>query len=159
MNAPPAALEIKATISVLIAVCGALINKVIGLAIVWITVVLLDYVTGSMKAMKMGKWSSAVARQGLWHKLGSFFSVLVAMTIEVTLSVIAGSPDEIITRGALTAIVLTWYIFTELGSIAENAAEMGATVPKFLTRIIEKVHEATEAKGKEISGTDDKKNE
>ena len=33
-------------------------------------------------------------------------------------------------------VVLVWYIFTELGSIAENAAAMGAPVPGWLVRIL-----------------------
>ena len=32
--------------------------------------------------------------------------------------------------------VLVWYIFTELGSIAENAAAMGAPVPGWRVRIL-----------------------
>lgn len=34
----------------------------------------------------------------------------------------------------LTPVVLTWYIATELGSILENAAEMGAPVPPVLRK-------------------------
>ena len=30
-------------------------------------------------------------------------------------------------------MVLAWYIFTEFGSIAENATDMGAPVPSWLT--------------------------
>ena len=51
----------------------------------------------------------------------------------------------------LTPIVLTWYITTELGSILENAAEMGAPVPPVLREILEKVHKAS---GKADSDTD-----
>ena len=47
----------------------------------------------------------------------------------------------------LTPIVLTWYITTELGSILENAAEMGAPIPPVLREILEKVHKASGKKG------------
>ena len=44
-------------------------------------------------------------------------------------------------------VVLVWYILTELGSILENAAAMGAPVPEFLTKLLaaarEKVEDAT----------------
>ena len=33
-------------------------------------------------------------------------------------------------------VVLVWYIFTELGSIAENAAAMGAPVPEGLIKLL-----------------------
>ena len=47
----------------------------------------------------------------------------------------------------LLPMVLVWYILTELGSILENAAAMGAPVPEFLVNILaaakEKVEVAT----------------
>ena len=33
-------------------------------------------------------------------------------------------------------VILVWYIFTELGSIAENATDMGAPVPAWLTKLL-----------------------
>ena len=39
-------------------------------------------------------------------------------------------------NGVVLPVVLVWYIFTELGSIAENAAAMGAPVPGWLIRIL-----------------------
>ena len=44
--------------------------------------------------------------------------------------------------GVVLPVVLVWYIFTELGSIAENAAAMGAPVPGWLVKIL------AEGKGK-----------
>lgn len=41
-------------------------------------------------------------------------------------------------------VVLVWYIFTELGSIAENAAAMGAPVPGWLVRILAQGKEGAE---------------
>ena len=41
-------------------------------------------------------------------------------------------------------IVLVWYIFTELGSIAENAADMGAPVPAGLLKLLAIGKAATE---------------
>lgn len=47
----------------------------------------------------------------------------------------------------LTPIVAMWYLFTELGSITENAAKLGAPIPKFLVKAIAKIKTATEEKG------------
>ena len=38
-------------------------------------------------------------------------------------------------------VVAIWYIFTEIGSIAENAEELGARVPKWLTAGIKKIQD------------------
>ena len=41
-------------------------------------------------------------------------------------------------RCIITPLVAGWYTFTELGSIVENAAAMGAPIPGFLRKVIEK---------------------
>ena len=38
--------------------------------------------------------------------------------------------------GVLLPLVLAWYILTELGSILENAVEMGANVPSWLVKLL-----------------------
>lgn len=39
-------------------------------------------------------------------------------------------------EGVVLPVVLVWYIFTELGSIAENGAAMGAPVPSWLLSLL-----------------------
>ena len=41
-------------------------------------------------------------------------------------------------------MVLVWYILTELGSVLENAAAMGAPVPEFLIRILANAKDTVE---------------
>lgn len=72
----------------------------------WAACMALDWLSGSAAAASRGQWSSAAARAGIWHKAG------------------------------MLVVVLVWYIFTELGSIAENAAAMGAPVPGWLVKIL-----------------------
>ena len=36
----------------------------------------------------------------------------------------------------LSSVVLAWYVLTEIGSILENAARLGARLPNFLVRWI-----------------------
>ena len=42
-------------------------------------------------------------------------------------------------RGYIVLVVAVWYIFTELGSILENAARLGAPIPEKLIRGIGKL--------------------
>ena len=95
--------------AVVAAVCGAF-TAAFGwlgwLVVAWAACMALDWVSGSAAAASRGAWSSAAARTGIWHKAG------------------------------MVVVVLVWYIFTELGSIAENAAAMGAPVPGWLVRIL-----------------------
>ena len=46
-------------------------------------------------------------------------------------------------------VVLVWYIFTELGSIVENAAAMGANVPEKLVKLLAAGKAAVEKDGAE----------
>ena len=56
--------------------------------------------------------------------------------------------------------MVVWYILTELGSITENAGELGAPIPKFLKQMIEVLKDVTDATGDKLSndGRDDHEN-
>lgn len=54
-------------------------------------------------------------------------------------------------------VVLVWYIFTELGSMAENAALMGAPVPDFLVKLLKAGKQAAETAGGTQKEPDDNK--
>ena len=85
------------------------------------------------------EWSSAAARQGLWHKLGEITALLVAALCDIAISVVLHSTAAPILgavpeRHYLTLIVAIWYSFTELGSIVENAGLLGAPIPQWLKK-------------------------
>ena len=114
------AAEIKAAITAVITFITALIGPVGWLIFVWLFSMLMDYVTGSWAAIARGEWDSSVARQGLWHKLGSIVAVLIAAMLDIALGVIVphfGINYEYI---IITPIVCVWYLLTELGSMIEN---------------------------------------
>ena len=49
-------------------------------------------------------------------------------------------------------MVLAWYVITELGSIVENAAKLGAPVPPWLVRFLAAVEDAADAAGERLEG-------
>ena len=99
----------------------------------------------------LGQWTSRKASQGLWHKLGSIAAVLVAVMCDIALGVIAGKlGDGFISVDygcVITPIVAAWYIFTELGSVIENAAKLGAPMPKFLKKLVSGLRDAADDAG------------
>lgn len=99
----------------------------------WVVCMAIDYLTGSAAACKAGKWSSALAREGLWHKAGCVAAVTISGILDLVVGHILGSVPEAALPFAYTVflcpLVVVWYILTEVGSIVENAGAMGAPVP------------------------------
>ena len=54
--------------------------------------------------------------------------------------------------GLVCPVVLVWYIVTELGSMVENAAAMGAPVPKWLAKLLALGRDAVDGAGDKLGG-------
>lgn len=144
MNTPDKATEIKAAITLVFTFFTALWGMLGWAILTFIVCLALDYITGSWAARAHGEWSSEIAREGLWHKLGEIVALLVAALCDIAIQVVLQSTaapllGEIDFSGYLTMIVAVWYIFTELGSIVENAGKLGAPIPKWLAKGIAKL--------------------
>lgn len=137
MQVPDKITELKGLLALVIATVTSAFGWRGVAVLIWVACILLDYISGTAAARKAGEWSSQIARDGLWHKLGEIFAVLVAALCDIALTVIvAGSGLDLgIDIGpVVTPVVLLWYIITELGSIVENAAKLGAPVPGWLRK-------------------------
>lgn len=131
---------LKATVAAVLAALTALWGWFGWLVVAWIACMMIDYLTGSVAAIRAGNWSSSAARDGIWHKLGSIVAVLVAGILDLTLGHLLGTvplnlPFEYTVF--LCPLVVIWYLLTEAGSIVENAGALGAPIPSWLTKAIE----------------------
>lgn len=149
MTAPSKAMELKAAITAVLAGMTAFWGWTGWLVVIWLAAMILDYATGSWAALSTGSWDSSVARAGLWHKLGGIAAMLVALLLDVALSAIINYGDlgfnlPFEYKSAFLPLVAIWYIVTELGSIIENAAKLGAPVPKFLISSLKKLKDKTD---------------
>lgn len=144
---------IKAAVTVTAATVGSAMGYGGWLALFFVICAAVDWVTGSLKAMKKGGWASSIAREGLWHKTGEFISVAVAAGVDLLIWYISagGQMQNVSYKAVLLPVVCVWYICTELGSIIENIGEMGAPVPEFLCRMIEVLKGQAEKQGNKIS--------
>lgn len=125
----------------IVALCGgftAAFGWLGWLIVAWVACMVIDWISGSAAAAACGEWSSAAARAGIWHKAGMILVVIVAALADCVLAMVVnhlpGIPVDYSTL--VLPMVLAWYIFTELGSIAENATDMGAPVPAWLTKLL-----------------------
>lgn len=131
-------LWIKAAVAAAAGAFGAAFGWLGWLAAAWVVCMVLDWVSGSAAAAAKGNWSSAAARAGIWHKSGMILVVAVAALADCVLGVavehlpVLGLEYTVL----VLPVTLVWYIFTELGSIAENATAMGAPVPAWLTELL-----------------------
>ena len=138
----------KAAFTALLGALTALWGWMGWLIVGWTGLMLLDYITGSGAALKEGKWSSQVAREGIWHKTGMVVVVVVAAGADLLIALVLGHLPvvelPVAYTGLICPLVLVWYCLTELGSIGEDAIAMGAPVPAWLPRILEAGKEAVD---------------
>ena len=127
------------------------------LTLLWVALMLADWLVGSAAAMKQGKWSSARLREGAWHKGGMVIIVCVALAADWLIGSLLGNLPVVTLPFAYSVLigpmVMVWYILGELGSLAEHAVAMGARVPKWLTRVLAASRDAVDAAGDAMTHT------
>lgn len=130
------------------------------LLVLWIVCMIADYITGTLAAVKAGEWSSKVAREGIWHKLGMVFTVVLTALADLLLQIVLEHMPiiNIPFAGVLCPVLLVWYVVTEIGSSAENAVAMGAPVPAFIKQALKKAKDLAEKAGESLLGEDDEDN-
>lgn len=139
-------LVIKAAVVAVMGAYGAAFGLLGWLIAAWLFCMVVDWLTGSAAAVAKGNWSSSAARAGIWHKGGMLVIVAVSAVADSVIQVIMGNIPglDVSFNTLILPVVLVWYIFTELGSIAENAADMGAPVPAGLLKLLAIGKAATE---------------
>ena len=147
--------NIKMGVASALAVLTALWGWFGWLVVVWVGLMLADWLVGSAAAVKAGKWSSAKLREGAWHKGGMVIIVCVALVADWLIgTLIAHIPGVVLPfeySVLLGPLVIVWYILGELGSLAEHAVSMGAKVPSWLPRILDISKDAVDAAAETIT--------
>lgn len=120
------------------------------MVLTWVALMAMDYITGTLGAMKEGAWCSKKAREGAWHKCGAMIVVIVAAMTDGILLLVCGNLPvlNIHWPEVILPLILAWYILTELGSILENAIRLGANPPAWLAGLLEAGRRMTEEAGK-----------
>lgn len=151
---------IKAFIAAAFTAIGAFLGWKGVMMVTWVVAMALDYITGTLAACRSGDWCSATARDGLWHKGGMIFVVMVAGIADLIMVVIGQHiPIGIQWPGIVLPLVISWYIITELGSILENAVKMGAPVPNWLVKLLKASAKMVDTAGENVAGGPDQANE
>lgn len=153
-----ALVTLKAWIAATVALLTAFWGWFGWLMVVWVFLMLADWLVGSAAAAHRGEWSSAKLREGAWHKGGMIVMVCVALMADWLVGmVLAHLPgvtlpfDYTVMIGPL---VVVWYIIGELGSLVEHAVSMGAKRPAWLLKLLKAGKKAVDAAGDKLAGED-----
>lgn len=147
----------KAGIAAVFTAIGAFLGWKGIMAVVWVALMAIDYIAGSLVARHKGEWKSSIAREGLWHKGGMILVVTVAGIADFVLMLVFQHMPMLNFEwpGMVLPLVLAWYIITELGSILENAIKFGANVPSWLVKVLNASLKAVDTTGDGMSDEED----
>ena len=111
-----------------------------GLLYALVAFVVLDYITGVMRAVVDHELSSAVGFKGIFRKVLIFALVGIGHILDT----------QVIGSGSvLRTAVIFFYISNEGVSLVENAAHLGLPIPEKLKDVLEQLHDRSEKGGDE----------
>lgn len=93
---------------------------------VFATILVVDTVTGMLKAWNLGEYQSSKFRQGFIKKSGYLLGIILAVQMDILLQ----------SNGALRDAVLTFFVANEAFSILENLGQMGVQFPSVFTNAL-----------------------
>lgn len=109
---------------------GAIVGGVLGFLFgkwdlplkILLTAIVLDYISGMLKAFYLGEVSSRTGYKGLIKKVGILFTIVVA-----------NLTDLILGLTIFKSSICMFFVMNELVSVLENIALLGVPIPEFLS--------------------------
>ena len=102
--------------------------------------VLLDLVTGLIKAFKNHEYTSTLMREGLYHKCGSVLTVIFGILVDYAQTYV-----DIGVNIPMASAVCGYIILMEIGSIIENVCQINPEIlPDKLKSYFKKLGSDTE---------------
>lgn len=115
--------------------------------------ILMDMVTGLIKAFKKKEYTSSVMREGLFHKAGSVMVIALGVLVDYAQAYL-----DLGVTIPLAAAICTYICIMEIGSIIENVCEINPRiVPAKLQSYFQKL--TTAAKEDEVRAEKTQKEE
>jgi toxin secretion/phage lysis holin len=140
--------QIKALTAVIIGGLSAYLQIVFVPLVVLIAVMIVDYMSGMLKAWGRDELSSKVGLRGIAKKISYLLLVCVAGVVDWL--VWSGLRQVGITLDfgfCFGLIVIVWLIINELISILENLEALDVPMPRFLKNVVKHLKTAVEIRG------------
>lgn len=116
--------------------------------VVLIAVMIVDYMSGMLKAWGQGQLNSRVGIRGIIKKMCYLLLVCVAGVVDwLVFSGLRQVGIKLDFGFCFGLIVTIWLIINELISILENLAALEVPMPKFLKKVIKHLKAAVEIRG------------
>lgn len=117
-----------------------------------ILVMIVDYISGMIKASTTKTLNSRIGLAGILKKLCYLFIVAGAMVVDYIIKSTLFSAGVVLPESFTVALlVIFWLIINELISILENVAIIGVPMPDWLVKLVKKLRVVSENKGEEIA--------
>lgn len=98
--------------------------------------ILLDMITGIIKAFKRKNFTSSIMREGLFHKSGSILCVVFGVIVDYAQTII-----DIGVNIPMALTLSAYIILMEIGSIIENICEINPDImPDKLKKYFSKIN-------------------
>lgn len=146
----------KALIAVFIGGISAYMQQIIIPLIILAAVMILDYMSGMLRAWAQEQLNSRIGVKGIVKKLS--YALLVCIAGVVDWLIFSGLHKVGISLdfGFCFGLMVTiWLIVNELISILENLAALEVPMPSFLTKIVKHLKNVVEVKGEKDTGGED----
>ena len=142
-------------IALLGAWCLARVQALAPVLIVLLVTMILDYITGLVKAGMTGEINSTKGWQGLLKKLMYVVTVAIALVADYVIDYAAHQFGWELNMAAYFAILVSvWLIINEAISVIENLSAIGVPMPTFLVKIFHRVQNKVTSTG-ENEGEED----
>lgn len=142
----------RAVIAVAIGGLSAYMQAMFVPLVILIAVMIVDYMSGMLKAWALEELNSKAGIQGIVKKIGYLILVCVAGTVDWLVWEGLRKVGITLDFGFCFGIIVTiWLIINELISILENLEALKVPMPKFLKNIIKHLKTVVEVKGEKES--------
>ncbi|MBR1750855.1 MAG: phage holin family protein [Ruminococcus sp.] len=149
----------KAIMAVVVGGITAYMQMIIVPLVMLLCVVIIDYITGMMRAWVATELSSARGRRGIIKKVGYFVLIVVGGVVDwLIYSGLTKIGIKLEFSFCFGLIVCIWLIINELISILENLTALEVPMPGFLKAFVKHLKVTVETKGEtEVSESEVKK--
>lgn len=141
----------KVLIAAVLAALGAYLQQLAAPLVVLIVVMVLDYISGMIAAVKTGTLDSRIGIMGIIKKVSYLLIVAVGMVLDYLIQLLGGKFGLSLEGTYFVGLlVIIWLIINECISILENTDEAGGPVPPFVAAMLKRLKRHTE----DIAGED-----